>query len=174
MGWLHSALGRLSLRARVIALAALFLGTTVLALAPTHEVGDRARRPAPTATTMTTTRGGGRRPSLASAAQVARARHAARRFLAGYLPFAYGRASAGSVEAVTPALRRQLRRERVQLTPVEHRRRPWVLWLTALARSARAMVVTALVDDGGIANYAVRLTVRRTSRGWLVSSVDGG
>jgi hypothetical protein len=46
--------------------------------------------------------------------------------------------------------------------------------LTALGRASGVVIVTALVDDGGIANYAVRLTLRRTNRGWLVSRVDGG
>ena len=45
--------------------------------------------------------------------------------------------------------------------------------LTALGQ-ASAVVVTALIDDGGIANYMLRLTARRTSRRWLVSRVDGG
>ncbi len=158
----------------MIALAALILAAAVLALAPRHAVGDRARQPAPTATSTARTRGAGRRSSSVPAAQVALARRVARTFLSGYLRFAYGRAAAKSVRSLTPALRRQLRLERVQVTPVERRRRPRMLWLTALARSAGAVVVTALVDDGGIANYALRLTLRRTSRGWLVSSVDGG
>ncbi len=48
-----------------------------------------------------------------------------------------------------------------------------MVWLTALGQVSGVTVATALVDDGGIANYALRLTVRRTSRGWLVSLVDG-
>ena len=106
--------------------------------------------------------------------QLARARRVARTFLAGYLPFAYGRASAGSVWAVTPALRRELWRERVQVTPVQRRRRPRVITLTALGQAAGVVVITALIDDGGIASYAVRLTIRRTNRAWLVSRVDEG
>lgn len=105
---------------------------------------------------------------------MARARRVARTFLAGYLRFAYGRASAAAVRGVTPALRRQVKRERVQLTPVERRRRPRVITLTALGQAAGVVVITALIDGGGIANYAVRLTVRQASRGWLVSRVDGG
>ena len=98
----------------------------------------------------------------------------ARKFLAGYLRFAYGRASAVSVPAVTPALRRQLKRERVQVTPVERRRHPRVVSLTALGQASGVVVATALIDDGGITNYTLRLTVRRTNRAWLVSGVDGG
>jgi hypothetical protein len=73
-----------------------------------------------------------------------------------------------------PALRRQLKRERMQVTPVERRRHPHVVSLTVLGQASGAVVATALISDGGIANYAVRLTVRRTNRGWLVSRVDGG
>ena len=112
--------------------------------------------------------------SPVSGTQLARARRVARTFLAGYLPFAYGQASAGSVQAGTPALRRQLKGERVQVTPVERRRRPRVVTLTALGRASGVVIATALVDDGGVANYAVRLTLRRMSRGWLVSRVGGG
>lgn len=112
--------------------------------------------------------------SPVSAAQLARARRAARTFLAGYLPFAYGRASAASVRAVTPALRRQLSHDRALTTPVEGRRRPGVVSLTAMREPSGVLVVTALIEDDGIANYSVRLTVRRTSRGWLVGRVDGG
>ena len=95
-------------------------------------------------------------------------------FLAGYLRFAYGRAPAAAARAVTPALRRQLKRERVQVTPVERTRRPEVVSLSALGQASGVVVATALIDDGGIANYGVRLTVRRMNRAWLVSGVDGG
>jgi hypothetical protein len=40
------------------------------------------------------------------------ARHVAARFLAGYLPFAYGRGSALAIQGITPALRRELLRQR--------------------------------------------------------------
>ena len=103
-----------------------------------------------------------------------RARQVARTFLAGYLRFAYGRASASSVRAVTPALRGQLTRERAEVTPVERSRRPRVVSLTAIGRASRVVVVTALVNDGGITTYAVRLTLRRQRSGWLVSGVDEG
>lgn len=98
----------------------------------------------------------------------------AQEFLAEYLRFAYGQASAASVPAVTPALRRQLRRERALVAPVERRRHPHVVSLTAVGRAAGAVVATALIDDGGVASYAVRLTLRQERAGWLVSGVDGG
>ena len=174
IGWLRSAPRRLSPQARATALVVLLLGAAVLALAPIPEVGERSHRPPTRAATTRTRRGAPPRPSPVSAAQLTRARRVAHSFLAGYLRFAYGRAPAVSVPAITPALRRQLKRERVQVTPVERRRHPRVITLTALGHASGVVVATALIDDGGIANYAVRLTVLRTNRAWLVSGVDGG
>jgi hypothetical protein len=42
-----------------------------------------------------------------------------------------------------------------------------------VGQASGVVVATALVEDGGVANYAGRLTLRRTSRGWLVSRVGG-
>lgn len=174
IGWLRSALRRLSPRARAIALVVLLLGAAVLALAPTHKAGHRAQQPSTRAKTSRTTRSARHYVSPVSAARLVRARQVARTFLTGYLPLAYGRASASSVRGVTPALRRQLTRERAQVTPVERRRRPRVVSLTALGRASRVVVVTALVNDGGITTYAVRLTLQQQRSGWLVTGVDEG
>jgi hypothetical protein len=57
--------------------------------------------------------------------------------------------------------------------PSSKARRPRVITLTALGQASGVVIATALVGDGGVANYAVRLTLRRTSRGWLVSRVGG-
>ena len=78
------------------------------------------------------------------------------------------------MRAATPVLARQLRSDHAQVTPVEGRRRPRLESLTAVGQASGIVVATALIDDGGIANYTLRLTVRRTSRGWLVSRVDEG
>ncbi len=161
------ARGRLSPRAVAIVLAALVLGAAAVALALSGDHG-----PAPTKSKATRT-AHGHRPPAVSARQLARARQAARAFLAGYLQFAYGRASPASVRAVTSGLRRQLVRSRAPITPVEQSRRPRVLGVTALVRRPDVVAV-ALVDDGGIANYAVTLTLRKHGAGWLVSGVDEG
>jgi hypothetical protein len=73
---------------------------------------------------------------------------------------------------VTPALRRQLTRERAQLTPVERRRRPRLISLLAAGDEQRVVLATAMVEDGGITTYAVRITVREGPGGWLVTGVD--
>jgi hypothetical protein len=36
------------------------------------------------------------------------------------------------------------------------------------------VLATALVEDGGITTYPLRLTVQRVAGAWLVSGVDGG
>ena len=104
----------------------LLVGVAVLALAPTHEVAERAHRPATRATSSGTMGIARWRPSQVATAQIAR-RRVARKPFSGYLGFAYGRASAVSVRAVTSALRRRLEGEHGQVTPVESRRRPRVV-----------------------------------------------
>ena len=94
--------------------------------------------------------------------------------MSGYLRFAYGKAPASSVRAVAPALRRQLRGQRALVAPVQRLRHPRVVSLMATGQERGVVLATALVDDGGIANYAVRVTLRDTRSGWLVSAVDGG
>jgi hypothetical protein len=84
---------------------------------------------------------------------VAQVKRAARRFLAGYLPYSYGRGDAADIEAVAPELRRQLASERPRVPRSVARRRPRVVLL-----QAEGAGVTALVSDGR-RRYAVELTV---------------
>ena len=171
LGRLRASRGRPSPRARAIALGVLLVGVAALALVPIQSGGAGEHRSSARAMTRPTR--GPDRPRVPDA-QVARARGVARTFLAGYLRFAYGRASAASVLALTPGLRRQLITERAQVPPVARRRRPRVVSLAAVGQGPGVAVAVALVDDGGITSYAVRLTVQRSRRGWLVSRVDGG
>ena len=87
---------------------------------------------------------------------------------------AYGRASASAVPATTASLSHQLRSDHVVITPVERRRHPRLGPLDAAVAASGVVVVTALVDDGGITNYAVRLTVAHRDGEWLVSRVGDG
>ncbi len=106
--------------------------------------------------------------------ELATARDTAARFLAGYLPFLYGRGSARSINAVTPEQRVQLSRVPGLVTPIERRRDPRVVSLTAVGQAPAAVLGTALVADGGVTAYALRMVLRSGRDGWLVSSVDGG
>lgn len=177
IGWPRSWLARLSpphRRLVLVGLALVALGVAVVALTPMRGFVRGGHPPSAQAPTIAYTPGGRERPPAVSAAQLARARLVVRRFLAGYLRFVYGRAGWASVPAVAAALRRQLMRTRVLGTPVERRRHPRTVSLTVAAVAPGSVLATALIDDGGIANYSLRLTVKRTSQGWLVSRVDEG
>ena len=106
-------------------------------------------------------------------ADLARARQAAVRFLASYLRFAYGQAPARSVAPVSPAIRGQLVRGSASVTPAERRRHPRVVALQVVAARARLARATALVADGGVTSYAVRVTLRRGRFGWVASAIGG-
>src|SRR5438105_107335 len=110
---LHSVLERLAPRARLVAIAATgVVGVNLGVSTTTMQSREHHRTSVPpaglTPCTVTSPDGVQRQPSPASAADLAHAREAADRFLVGYLPFAYGRASARSVRALTSGLRRQL------------------------------------------------------------------
>ena len=102
------------------------------------------------------------------------ARRVSARFLAGYLAFAYGRGSALAIRDTTHALRRQLLRQRAQLTPVERRRRPRVVSVQTVGTTPVFVVATAVIDDGGFARYRLRFTLSRSAGRWAVSSVEEG
>jgi hypothetical protein len=84
------------------------------------------------------------------------------------LRFAYGEAPASSVRAA-PALHRRLRGQRALVAPVERRRHPRVVSLMETGQGHGVVLATALVDDGGNAIYAIRITLRDTRSGWLVT-----
>jgi hypothetical protein len=175
-GRLLAALSRRSRTTRRLTLAALALVVVLVvasALAPVRHPAHGPVTPsaAPTRTQGTPTAPGSH--PISPGGPVA-ARRVAARFLAGYLPYLYGVGSARSIDAVTPGLRLQLGRKPALVTPVERRRHPGVVSLTAVAQSSAAMLVTALVADGGVTTYALRITLRASRGGWLVSSVDAG
>jgi hypothetical protein len=180
-GRLVAALGRSSRTARRLTLAAgalVVLLVVASALAPSPHP---AHRPVPTP--ARSTRSGlmrtTRTPSVPGSPRISpsgllAARHVAAGFLASYLPYLYGRGSARSIDGVTPDLRRQLIRVRGLVTPVERHRHPRVVSLTAVGQAPAAVLATALVADGGVTAYAVRIVLRSGRDGWLVGGADGG
>ena len=98
----------------------------------------------------------------------------AQRFLAGYLPFAYGRGGARAISGISSALRRQLLHKRAELTPVERRRRPRIVSLQTTATTPTFVVATAVIDDGGVTTYRLRFTLEGRAGRWLVSGVQEG
>ena len=179
--WLLAAIERLSQRARrvVVAATALLLlvgAITSLTLkagrgreAGRSAVGVRApaRRPAPQPVPPRL------RPPV-SGSNLRLASRVARQFLLSYLKFAYGRARATSVEAVTPGLRRQLTRDGARVTPAERARHPRVVSLRVLGTNPGFVLATASLEDGGIAAYRLRFALREEGGRWFVSDVQEG
>jgi hypothetical protein len=176
---LFSVLERLPVRVRrlMIAVGALLaLAAVMTALTLTASDGQRQRQPV-------RQRQGSVRvqrtspPRLAppvSTTAILRARRVAERFLAGYLPFAYGRGGALAINGLTSTLRRELLHKRAEVTPVERHRRPRVVSLQTTATTPTFVVATAVIDDGGVATYRLRFTLERPAGGWLVSGLQEG
>jgi hypothetical protein len=176
---LLSVLERLPARVRRLVIAAgalLALAMVMAALTLTAPDRDGQRQPA-------RQRQGSVRvqrtspPRLAppvSITAILQARRVAERFLAGYLPFAYGRDGAHALSGITSALRRQLLHTGAELTPVERRRRPRVVSLQTTATTPTFVVATAVIDDGGVTTYRLRFTLERPAGGWLVSGLQEG
>ena len=177
---LLTALERVPPRVRrvVIAVGALLaLGAVMAALTLTNPHGGHKRRaPAqhPAAAAGSPRPSPPRIPPPVSTAAMLQAHQVAARFLAGYLPFAYGRGGALAIRGITPALRRQLLRQRAQLTPVERRRRPRVISLQMIGTTPAFVVATAVIDDGGVTTYRLRFALQLQAGGWAVSSVAEG
>jgi hypothetical protein len=174
---LLAALERLPPRLRrlVVAVGALLaLGAVMAALTLTapHSGHEHRRTPRPPVARRSSQPSPRRPPPPVSTAAMLHARRVAERFLAGYLPFAYGRALA--VRDVTPALRRKLLRQRAQLTPAEPRQHPRVVSLQTVGTTPMFVVATAVIDDGGVATYRLRFTLQGRAGRWAVSSVEDG
>ena len=177
--WVIAAIARLPRRARRVVVAA----TTLLLLAgaitsltlqagpggeagrPAVTVGAPAHRPAPSPMPPRL------RPPVPGS-DLRLAHRVVGRFLLSYLKFAYDRARAASVEAVTPGLRSQLVRDRAQVTPAERSRHPRVVSLVVLPTTPGFVVATATIEDGGIAAYRLRFALREEGGRWLVSDVQ--
>lgn len=93
---------------------------------------------------------------------------AGRRFLGGFLPFLYGRGSARAIAATAPALRERLAGSRLRVPPAARNRHPRVVRLGGRRLAPGRVLVTATVEDGGVAEYPVSLTLARQGGRWLV------
>ena len=166
---LLAVLERLPPRVRrlVVAVGALLaLAAVMAALTLTAPGGDRPRPPARQrqASAIPPRPSPHRLAPPVSTTAIVHARRVAERFLAGYLPFAYGRGSALAIRGITPALRRQLLGRHAELTPVERRRRPRVVSLQTVATTPAFVVATAAIDDGGVASYRAAVHAQPRSR----------
>jgi hypothetical protein len=114
----------------------------------------------------------GRPPAGAEATpgDVTEAKRAARRFLAGYLPYSYGQGQARAIENAEPELLQRLARERPRVPTREQRRQPRLELVHADGAGHDQARMMALVSDGR-RRYTVALELARTASGWHVTSV---
>jgi hypothetical protein len=102
-----------------------------------------------------------------SRADIGQAKRAARRFLAGYLPYTYGRGSARRIASVSGELRDRLAGERPRVPARERRRRPRLELLQSDGVDRERARLLAMVRDGE-RRYTVGLELARSAAGWRV------
>jgi hypothetical protein len=133
-------------RPRLFALAVVLIVAAAAVLALFDDAGSAPDRPRPPAATPAPTAEPISKPAEPpppSRVDVARAKRVARRFLAGYLRYAYGRGSAREIEGASDELRARLAAERPRVPAAQRRRRARILLL-----QSEGTTVTALVSDG--------------------------
>lgn len=169
-GWvrrqLERPIGEVERRAAFIAtMLVLIAAALLLAITST---GVPAARRAPDARPAVSAA----RASVA-AAPSADALRTARRFLDGYLAFAYGRGPASAVRETTSSFAAALVRRARPAPPALRSLHPRVLALRATYASGRAFVVTALVKDGEVLEYPIRVLLASRGGRYLVSGLGG-
>lgn len=128
--------------------------------------------PTETATPQAPSEEGRPYSDAAPPAQTTAAKHAARRFLSGYLAYAYGQRRTHPIAAATPGLRRRLSAHPPRAPRRETRRHPRVVLVQSDGAGRQRATVTALVDDGA-RRYTISLELEHGRSGWQVSTVGG-
>jgi hypothetical protein len=126
--------------------------------------------PAASSTPAEPSGGGTRSPVAASRADVAASKRAARRFLARYLPYEYGRGPARRIRPATGELRRRFALQQPRVPARERRRTPRLVLLQSNTVGHHRAALTALIDDAR-RRYTVGLELMRAAAGWQVARV---
>jgi hypothetical protein len=152
-------------------------GAGVYSATSTAPIVGTATNAAPAAPLQTTDSGGTEnsesvRTTASQRRAVRAASAAARRFLAGYLPYSYGRRDARAISSATPALRSTLARQAPRVPPaLAAKARPRLVGRPQVSGiSGGRVILLARIDDGQ-SRYAALLTVQRRGRQWAVSQV---
>jgi hypothetical protein len=158
-------------RATIAGVAVLLLASAVLFTASMP--AGRTRHPAPRKP-VASANGAPRSPipegGTASDAAASRTAHD---FLAGYLAYLYGHAPASAVIRATQALSHSLLAHPPIVSPGVLAHHPRVLSLRGARAPLGLIGVSALVNDGELASYRVRLILTRTRGRLLVIAVEG-
>lgn len=103
----------------------------------------------------------------------AEAQRVARRFLDGYLAYTYGQGRASLITEASPMLAGSLKAHRPRVPPAARARHPRVIALQPTAAPAGQVGVRVVVNDGGLIDYALDLTLTPQDGRLLVTSLDG-
>ncbi len=97
----------------------------------------------------------------------------ARRFLTGYLAYIYGRASVAGIRDASGSLERSLEEHPPRVSLAMRGRHPHVISLAPVTAPAGAVGVSAVIDDGGVADYTIELLIRGGGGRLLVIGMGG-
>jgi hypothetical protein len=95
----------------------------------------------------------------------------ARRFLAGYLAYLYGHGGVAGVRDASPALVRSLAAHPPRVSIDIRARQPRLVALAPVAAPTGVVGVSALVGDGGVADYPVVLFISERGGRLLVTAL---
>lgn len=96
----------------------------------------------------------------------------ARVFLTGYLAYIYGHTTASHAKDTTTRLGRALQAHPPVVSPAMRARHPRVVSLDATPTASGALKVTALVNDGELIDYPIRLLLTPHDGRPLVSALE--
>jgi hypothetical protein len=94
-------------------------------------------------------------------------------FLAGYLGYLYGHASASQVKGATPALLHALRTHPPRVSPSMRARTPRIVALHSTPAPSGLLGISAKVNDGDLIDYSIGLLLASHDSQLLVSSLGG-
>ena len=100
------------------------------------------------------------------------AEYAARAFLAGFLPYTEHQRSASAIPEVTRELAAALKAHPPLSSPAPGARRQRLLSLTPATGAAGRLALSALVNDGTLVDYRLKLLLTRVHGRLLVSALE--
>lgn len=95
----------------------------------------------------------------------------ARRFVEGYLAYAYGRGRVSAIPDADPQLLRALAGQRARVPPAAAKRRPRLTTLRVTSRSPRIAQATATVAGPSTVQYALVFLLERRAGRWTVTEI---
>ncbi len=99
--------------------------------------------------------------------------HIARRFLTGYLAYLYGHNGVAGIRDASPSLQRSLGEHPPRVSLTMSARYPHLVSLAPVAAPDGLVDVSAVVNDGGVADYTIELLVNRSGGRLLVTGIGG-